>query len=208
MFNTYILGNDGCLWKINLEILWNNTMKNCQVKHGQCGRIIFPETFSFGSSKYLLDLSFCDKRILLTDPEIYPQKYRRTLCPAELICKGSNKQQRRGGIILNFTKRETFFISYNSQVLFKVISRCHPPSCTLWKRSSSPLQSTQEENVSGHSFERRAYLFVLLIWKKSLLICFESYQGVPYFYRQSRKRMTNTFIMVNITLICKRWFSG
>ena len=39
------LGHDGCLWEINLRILWNHIMKNFQVKHGQCDTIIFPRTF-------------------------------------------------------------------------------------------------------------------------------------------------------------------
>ena len=30
-------------------------MKKFQVRHGQCDSIIFPETFSFGISKQLLD---------------------------------------------------------------------------------------------------------------------------------------------------------
>ena len=45
MFITYFLGHDGCLWNINLTILWNHTMKNFQVRHSQCDNIIFPETF-------------------------------------------------------------------------------------------------------------------------------------------------------------------
>ena len=36
------LGHDGCVWKINLRILFNHIMKNFQVKHGQCDSIIFP----------------------------------------------------------------------------------------------------------------------------------------------------------------------
>ena len=40
-----------------------------------------------------------------------------------LFEKGSNKQQQRGGIITNFTKGETFLISYNNQVLLGVILR-------------------------------------------------------------------------------------
>ena len=39
-------------------------MKNFQVKHGQCDSIIFPKTFSFESSKELLDLCFPDNMIL------------------------------------------------------------------------------------------------------------------------------------------------
>ena len=44
------LGHDGC-FKINLRILWNHIMKDFQVKHGQCDRIIFLKTFSLESSK-------------------------------------------------------------------------------------------------------------------------------------------------------------
>ena len=42
---------DDCFWKINLRILWSHTMKNFQVKLGQWDSIIFPNTFSFESSK-------------------------------------------------------------------------------------------------------------------------------------------------------------
>ena len=57
MFSAYILGQDGCLWKNNLEILWSHSMKNFQVKHGQYDNIIFSETFYFESSKYVSDIS-------------------------------------------------------------------------------------------------------------------------------------------------------
>ena len=88
MFSTYVLGLDGCLWKINLGIFWNHTMKNFYVKHGQCDSIIFSETFSLGRSKYLLELPLGYNKILLTVPRIYPQIYHRNLWPALLICKG------------------------------------------------------------------------------------------------------------------------
>ena len=48
-----------------------------------------------------------------------------------LFVRGFDKQQKRGGIILNFTKGKIFFISYNNQVLLGIIWRCSPPSCTL-----------------------------------------------------------------------------
>ena len=35
---------------------------------------------------------------------------------------------------------------------------------------------------------------------KSLLICFESYQGSPYSDRQGRKSMVNTLLMVKLPL--------
>ena len=69
-----------------------------------------------------------------------------------LLAKESNKQQRRGGIISNFTKGDTFFISSNKQVPFGVISLCSPPSCTLQKGRSSSLQFDHEENIPGRSF--------------------------------------------------------
>ena len=60
-----------------------------------------------------------------------------------------------------FPKRRYFFVCYNNQVLLGVISRCNPLSCTLQKSPSSHFQLSQEENISGHSFQRMAYRFVL-----------------------------------------------
>ena len=88
MFSTYILGHNGCLLKINFAILWDHIMENFQIKHSQCDSNIFPETFSFGSCKYLLDLPLGNNRILLTSPGVYPQIYQITPCPAVLTCKG------------------------------------------------------------------------------------------------------------------------
>ena len=47
-----------------------------------------------------------------------------------------------------------------------------------------------------------------LIWNKSLLSCFKSYRGIPYSHTGRVDRMMNTFIKVNITPTCKRWFIG
>ena len=69
-----------------------------------------------------------------------------------------------------------------------------PPSCHLQKISSSPLQFGLEENLLGHSFERRTY--------------FERYQCIPSSHRQRRKTMMNTLLIVNISPICKREFRG
>ena len=41
-----------------------------------------------------------------------------------------------------------------------------------------------------------------LNWKESLLVYFENFQGAPCSHRQSRNRMMNTFLIVNITPIC------
>ena len=117
------LAHNGCLW--------NHTVKKFQVRYGQCENIIFPETFTIGNSKYLLDLPLGDiNRILFTGPGIYSQILELHAL-LYLFARESNKQQKRGGIILNFIKGKTFFISYNHQVLLQVISLCSPPSCTL-----------------------------------------------------------------------------
>ena len=66
-----------------------------------------------------------------------------------------------------------------------------PPSCTLQKRPSSPLQFVKIENICGNSAEKRAYWFILKIARMF---------PVP----ASRNRMMNTFIIVHITPTCKR----
>ena len=43
-----------------------------------------------------------------------------------------------------------------------------------------------------------------LIWKKSLLISFESYQGIPNSHTGRVDRNVNTFLMVNIIPVCNK----
>ena len=79
-------------------------------------------------------------------------------------------------------------MSYINQV---IILQCGPPSlhsCTLSKKAF----------LSPSVWARRKYIWKLN-WKESLLIYFENWQGAPCSYRQSRNRMMNTFIIVNIT---------
>ena len=51
-------------------------------------------------------------------------------------------------------------------------------------------------------WSRREYIWALN-WKKSLLIGFQSCQGIPYSHRHSGKRIVNTLLIVNITTTCK-----
>ena len=102
------LGLDGSFLKINLRILWNNITKNFQVKHGQCGSIIFPKTFSFESCKYLLDLYLADSRVMyfwqvLESIHKFITELHALQC---IFVRASNKQQRRGRIKINH--REVF----------------------------------------------------------------------------------------------------
>ena len=129
--------------------------------------------------------------LLLTGPGIYPQVYHRTLCPAVLFVRESNKKQRRGRIISNFIS----YLYQPSDNIAMWSPFLHP---SKKKSLFFPLQFGSEENISGNSIERRVYI----------LIYFENWQGAPCSYRQSRNRMMNTFIIVNITPICKRQFRG
>ena len=84
-------------------------------------------------------------------------------------------------------------MSYINQV---IILQCGPPSlhlCTLPKKTFlSPSVWARRENIWK------------LNRKESLLIYFENCQGAPCFHRQSRNRMMNTFIIVNITPTCRK----
>ena len=51
-------------------------------------------------------------------------------------------------------------------------------------------------------WSRREYIWALN-WRKILLICFQSCQGIPYSHRHSGKRIVNTLLIVNITATCK-----
>ena len=86
------LGHDDCFWKINLKILWSHIKKNFQVKHGQCDSIILPETFSFESSKQLLDLCLAE---ILYFWQVLESIHKFIIELHALLClsvRGSNKQ--------------------------------------------------------------------------------------------------------------------
>ena len=111
-FSVYLfLVHYSCFWKINWRVLWNHIKKNFQVKHGQCGSIKFPKTFSFESSKWLSDLFLADSKI----PYFWQvlesiHKFIIELHVLQwLFVRESNKKQRRGRVISNFRKRESFW---------------------------------------------------------------------------------------------------
>ena len=91
--------------------------------------------------------------------------YHRTPYTDVIICNGSDKQQRRGGTILNFTKGETFLVSYKNELLFEV------SPCTLLFSQSSFRKTT----ILPPSVWPNGEFTWTIILKKSLLICFESY---------------------------------
>ena len=166
-------------FRINFRILWKHIIVNFQVRHGQCDSIIFLKTFSLESSKeLLLHLCLADSRILY---------FWQVL---ESIHKFKNK----GGVgLFQISQKERLFISYNNQVLLGIISQCGPSSCTLSKKAF----------LFPSVWARREYIWKLN-WKESLMISFENCQSVPCSHRQSRNRMMNNLITVNITPICKR----
>ena len=188
------LGLDGGFWKINLRLLWNHIMKNFQVKHGQCDSIIFPETFSFESSKYLLDLCLAGSRILyfwqvLESIHKFIIELHVLQC---LFVRGSNKKQRSGRIISSFTKGEIFHLLWQPSAL--------GGNLAMWSLFSHPPKKAY---LSPSHWLKREHTW-MLNWKESLLICFENSLVVPYFHRQSRNRLINTFIIVIIIPTCKR----
>ena len=82
----------------------------------------------------------------------------------------SDKWQRRNEIISNFTKRDTFLISYKNQLLFEVSHHVpsFSPNLLSGKRPSSPPppppspphptpQFWQVENSHGQSFEKEEF---------------------------------------------------
>ena len=109
-----------------------------------------------------------------------------------LFARRSNKKQRRGRIIWNFTKGERLFSSYGNYMLLGVISQCAPI-----------LHLPKKAFLSPSLWSRREHTWTLS-WKENLLICFENCLGVSYEHKQSRNRMMNTFIISNITPTCKR----
>ena len=66
-----------------------------------------------------------------------------------LVVMESNKNQRRVEIILNFTKGEIYFISFNDKVFLRVISRCSPLFAPSIK-GLSLLCFGQKENIPKH----------------------------------------------------------
>ena len=104
------LWHDGCIWKINLRILWNHIVKNFQVKHGQCDSIISHKTFSFESSKLLLDFCLSDSMTLYFWYVLESiQKFITEFHVLQsLFVRRCNEKQRRWRIISNFTEGDIF----------------------------------------------------------------------------------------------------
>ena len=96
--------------------------------------------------------------LLLTGPGIYPQTFHRNPCPAVLFFKVV-------GLFQISQKEWLFYLLWQQGALGVDLTMwpCKKGCCTLQKRLSSPPQVGQEENISGHSVERRAYWFVLKI---------------------------------------------
>ena len=92
-----------------------------------------------------------------------------------LFVRESNKKQRTGRNISNFSSLIITKCSWGLQ--------CGFPPCTL--------QVGQEECITGHAIESRAYWLILQI-------------ATMFPILTGRNRVLKTFIMVNVTLTCKR----
>ena len=74
-----------------------------------------------------------------------------------------------------------------------------PPNVRDSLEDSSILAPSKKAFLLTSDWPEREYT-----WAHWFL--YESYKGIPYSPRQIRKTMVNTLLMVNITLICKRWY--
>ena len=122
-----------------------------------------PKTFAFEGSKLLLELCLTDGRILyfwyvLKSIHNFVIEMHAPQC---LFEKRSNKKQRRGRIISNFTKGETFFIYDKSTLGGNLI---------MW---SAFLLPSKKAFLSPSVWT--------LNWNESLLISFQNCHVVPYF---------------------------
>ena len=172
------------------RILWSYIMKNFQAKHGQCDSIIFSKTFSFESSKSLLNLCLANSRILYFW-HVLESIHKFIIELHVLQCLFVREFNKKGGVgSFQISQKERFFhLLWQKKALESNLTK-NPQK----KNSSSPLQLGQEKNVLGHSVERRGYWFVLKIAR-------------TFSISTSRNSMMNTFIIVNITPACKRQFT-
>ena len=93
---------------------------------------IFPATLS----KFSI-FPLGDNRVLLTGPGIYPQIYHRTPFPEVIICKRFKWKLKEGWDHFEFYKWIYFFMSYDNQVLLRVIS--HKALLLAPSKKSLPL---------------------------------------------------------------------
>ena len=103
--------------------------------------------------------------------------------------RGSNEN--KGGVgLLQISQKERLF-----HVLYQPIG-----NLVMW----SPFYTLPKKAFLCSSvWERKEYIWKLN-WKESLLIYFENCKNAPCSHRQSRNMMMNTFIIVNITPICRQ----
>ena len=144
-----------------------------------------PQNIFFRKLELWLNLSLADSRILCFWQ--VPKSIHKCIIKLHvlqcLFVRGSNKKQKKGRIISNFSP----YLSQSSD------------NIAMW----SPYLHPSKKSLSfPFSLGKKKYIWKLN-WKESLLIYFENFQGAPCSHRQSRNRMMNTFIIVNIALICR-----
>ena len=116
---------------------------------------IFPIAFSIVSSKWLLDFSLADSRILYIWQVLkFIQKFIIEL--HVLQCLGGLIKNNRVAGLFQISQKERFFIAYYNQVLFEITSQCGP----LPPKKALPLPFTlakKKTYPNWHSIERRHF---------------------------------------------------
>ena len=147
-----------------------------------------PKDFIFKALSNLLGLCLPDKSLYFWQVIESIQKFIIEIHALQcLFVRSSIKNHRRGKIISNFTKGETFDLLWQPSALGGDLTMC-----------PVFLYSPRKALLSPSLWPRKEHTWTLN-WKGSLLICFENRVGVPYSIRQSRNSMMNSFITVNIT---------
>ena len=122
------------------------------------------------------------------DPSTQKSKKMFVLMSSNVL-GGLIKSKGGVGLFQILKKERLFYLLYQPSAL--------GDNLTMW---SPFLHPPKKAFLSPPVWPRREYIWKLN-WKESLLICFENCQGVPCYHRQSRNRIMNFFIIVNITYV-------
>ena len=180
------LGQDDCVWKINLRVLSIHILKNFPCKVWSMWQHHIPlkhyllKTLSNCQTFALLTVGFFTFNVLEFIHKLIIELHALQC----LFVRRYNKKKKGGG------EAGLFQISQKERLFHHLWQpRSLGKNLIMWP--SSPLQFGQEENICRHSVERRAYWFILKVARMFL---------IP----TCRNRIVNTLVIVTITPTCKR----
>ena len=120
-----------------------------------------------------------------------------------------NWESRAYWFILKIARMFHIFTSRNRMTItFIIVSNSINPTCghvsvVMWSCQVYSMLFQSKKTILFPSVWPGPEYTWALICKKSSLICFKSYQGIPYSHTGKVDRNVNTLLMVNINPICK-----